>query len=163
MTAKFGNGTLLLTLAFKTMRTSTAWLAAYMANKMHQEKYIDLVYMKKEEAPALSGMLMSYLMFHMIISLILLAAIMAISFLLTKDKKLLWSRAILMLFDFGVELVLTAFMGLIIADVISRKKYFAYKFEGLRAARAFREIMFAATAINSLTPYFLMVPIEWRV
>lgn len=163
MSAKFGNGTLLLTLAFKTMRTSTAWLAAYMANKMHQEKYIDSVYMKKEEAPPLTGMLMSYLMFHIVISLIILAAIMALSFLLQDDKKLLWSRAVLMLFDFAIEIVMTTFLGLIIADVISRKKYFAYKFEGLRAARAFREILFASTAIHALTPYFLTVPLDWRV
>lgn len=163
MSAKFGTGTLLLTLAFKTMRTSTAWLAAYMANKMHQEKYIDAVYMKKEEAPPLTGMLMSYLMFHVVISLILLAAIMALSFLLSDDKKLLWSRAILMTFDFAIELILTTFICLIVADVISRKKYFAYKYEGLRASRAFREIIFATTAIHALTPYFLTVPNDWRV
>jgi hypothetical protein len=163
MSVKFGNGTLLLILAFKTVRTSTAWLAAYMANKMHQEKYIDLVYMKKEEAPPLTAMLLTYLMFHVVISIIMLAAIMAISYLLSDDKKMLWSRFTLMALDFGIELLMTMFMGIIVADVISRKKYFAYKFEGLRAARAFREILFATTAIHALTPYFLTTPVEWRV
>ena len=159
----FGNPTLLLTLAFKTTRTSTAWLAAFMANKAQQELYISQVYLNQSAPPSLTKMLTTYLIFHIVLSLTAMAGILALSFVLTADRKLLWMRMMVMLLDFAVELLMTTFMGLIIADILMRKQYFSYQFEGLRATRAYRELLFATTAVNALTPYFLVLPSSWKV
>lgn len=159
---RFGHTTLLLTFAFKTLRTSTAWLAAFMANKVQQERYIDAVYLKKENPPPLQGMLVLYLMFHSILAIIAFVAIMALALVLAGNKQQLKTRTLLVIFDFGIEIVMTAFMGLVIADVLSKKKYFSYRFEGLRAIRAYRELLFSLTAVHGLTPYFLAAPESWK-
>jgi len=159
---RFGQTTLLLTFAFKTLRTSTGWVAAFMANKVQQERYINAVYLKREAPPSLQGMLVVFLLFHIMLAVIAFVAILGLTLVLTGTHTQLRSRMLLAVFDFGIEIVLTSFLGLVIADVLSKKKYFAYRFEGLRAIRAYRELLFALTAVHGLMPYFLAAPEAWK-
>lgn len=159
---RFGPSILALTALFKVGRVGGAYLAAFMAAKIHQEKYIDLVFMKKGDPPPLSGMLGTFMMLYLLFAGIVFGAISALAYFMTEPKEGFMKRAMLGGLDIGCEVVATMMLGMVIANVMTNKKYFSYRFEGLRGIRAYREILVVVSAVNGLTPYFLAAPDSWR-
>ncbi len=159
---RFGPSILALTALFKVLRVIAAYLAAFMAAKIHQERYIDAVFMKKGDPPPLSGMLATFCLLHVMLSALAFAAIWALATFMGEGKGNTVRRAMLGALDMGCELVATLIMGMVLANVMTKKKYFSYRYEGLRAIRAYREILVVVAAVNGLTPYFLGAPDSWR-
>jgi len=170
---RFGPSVLALTALFKVMRVGGSYLAAFMAAKIHQEKYIDLVFMKKGDPPPLAGMLSTFMMLHLLFAAVSFGVVCALVYLMAGDASraapgvafthsMYTKLAMLGALDLGCEVIATLMMGMVIASVITNKKYFSYKYEGLRAIRAYREILVVVSAINGLTPYFLAAPDSWR-
>jgi hypothetical protein len=160
---RFGPATLSLTFAFKIMHVAAAWLSAFMAAKIHQDKYIEQVYMKKGDPPPIAGMLVTFMMLHVLFSGVVFMAVSALAYLVMhEDRPMFIKRALLAGLDFGCEVASTLIMGTVLANVITNKRYFSYRYEGLRCIRAFREILVVLTAVNGLTPYFLAAPDSWR-
>jgi hypothetical protein len=59
-------------------------------------------------------------------------------------------------YDYGLGMGATILLGVLIGQVIIKKKYFKYKYEGMRAIRAFERIVFYIAMVNIFIPYFLM-------
>lgn len=160
---RFGPATLALTAAFKVLHVAGAWLSAFMAAKIFQDKYIEQVYMKKGDPPPLAGMLTSFIILHILFSGVVFMMVSVLAYLVMhEDRPMLIKRAMLVGLDFGCEMIGTLIMGTVLANILTNKKYFGYKFEGLRCVRAFREVLVVLTAVNGLTPYFLAAPDSWR-
>jgi hypothetical protein len=51
---------------------------------------------------------------------------------------------------------MTMVIGVLVGRVIIMKKYFKYKYEGVRAIRAFESIVFWIAVVNILIPYYLI-------
>lgn len=159
----FSPSTLALTFSFKVMRVASAWISAFMAAKIHQDKYIDAVFMKKGDPPPLTGMLQTFIMLHIFFSAVVYLVVSVLAFLVMReDRAGLLKRSWPAGLDFGCEIVATSVMAAVFAIVMTKKKYFSYRYEGLRAIRAFREILVVVTAVNGLTPYFLTAPDAWK-
>ena len=160
---RFGPATLALTFAYKVLHVAGAWLSAFMAAKIFQDRYIEQVYMKKGDPPPLAGMLATFMMLHVLFSGVVFMMVSVLAYLVMhEDRPMLVKRAALVGLDFGCELVGTMIMGVVLANIMTNKKYFSYSFEGLRCIRAFREVLVVLTAVNGLTPYFLAAPDSLR-
>ena len=58
------------------------------------------------------------------------------------------------LIDYILSLFILCLIGVVVSMVIMQKKYFKYKYEGLRAVRAFELMMFYICIIVYTFPYF---------
>jgi hypothetical protein len=160
---KFGPATLALTFAYKVLHVAGAWLSAFMAAKIFQDKYIEQVYMKKGDPPPLAGMLTTFMMLHILFSGVVFMMVSVLAYLVMhEDRPQLVKRGMLVGLDLGCEMIGTMIMGTVLANILTKKKYFSYSYEGLRCIRAFREVLVVLTAVNGLTPYFLAAPDSWR-
>lgn len=160
---KFGPATLALTFAYKVLHVAGAWLSAYMAAKIFQDKYIEQVYMKKGDPPPLAGMLTTFIVLHILFSGVVFLMVSVLAYLVMhEDRPQLVKRGMLVGLDTGCEIICTMILGTIMANVMTNKRYFSYRYEGLRCVRAFREVLVVLTAVNGLTPFFLGAPDSWR-
>jgi hypothetical protein len=160
---RFGPATLALTFAYKVLHVAGAWLSAFMAAKIFQDKYIEQVYMKKGDPPPLAGMLTTFMMLHVLFSGVVFMMVSVLAYLVMhEDRPQLVKRGMLVGLDLGCEMIGTMIMGTVLSNILTNKKYFSFKYEGLRCVRAFREVLVVLTAVNGLTPYFLAAPDSWR-
>lgn len=159
---RFGPSILALTAVFKIGRVAGAYMAAFMATKVFQERYIDQVFMKKGDPPPLTGMLATFMMLYILFSLMAFGAVSALGWFMKEPAGNFMKRAMLGGLDFGCEMVSTLIMCTVIAKIMTNKKYFSYRYEGLRAIRAYREVLVVVAGIHGLTPYFLAAPDSWR-
>lgn len=160
---RFGPATLALTFAFKVLHVAGAWLSAFMAAKIFQDRYIEQVYMKKGDPPPLAGMLMTFLMLHLLFSAIVFMMVAVLAYVVMhEDRPMLVKRGMLVSLDLGCEIIGTMILGSVLANIMTNKRLFSYRYEGLRAIRAYREVLVSLTAVQGLTPYFLAAPDSWR-
>jgi hypothetical protein len=160
---RFGPATLALTFAYKVLHVAGAWLSAFMAAKIFQDKYIEQVYMKKGDPPPLAGMLATFMMLHILFSGVVFMMVSVLAYLVMhEDRPMLIKRSLIVGLDLGCEMIGTLIMGTVIANIMTNKRYYSYRYEGLRCIRAFREVLVVLTAVNGLTPYFLAAPDSWR-
>jgi hypothetical protein len=144
-------------IAMKLMLVATSWVSAYFAAKVLQDSYIDKVYMKRESPAALSSMVFTFLMFQVLFGAIVLVVTIAITYVVSPKTNPRSGVLKLAIFDILLSLTSTSFILLTIADVMQNKKYFNYRYEGLRAIRAMKIIMFRASIAGNVLPYFLMI------
>lgn len=149
---------LVLLYAMKLMRVAVIAGALYLASKTIQARYVNSVFVNNENPPNLALFVLAYV----VIEGIFMSLILFILFLLTKivapSTALPFTSDVISLFafDYAVSTVIIALIGVMLAVVIMKKKYFRYRTDGLRAIRSLQEMILNVAFVAMLFPYFAL-------
>lgn len=130
----------------------------YISGRLFSEIYMKKVYAEDEHPPNILQFLGLCLILHaglnlfLIIVLLLLMAIFKTNNNVFAINMYVISRYF---FDFVLSVLFFSICSIIIGSIIQKKKYFRYKTEGLRAIRAYKEILMYCAIIIFLLPYFI--------
>ena len=132
-------------------------LSLLISEKIVLEMYMKKVYAKNADPPSivtLLGVLLGFMAMFLLFIFTVLILIMYI-FGSHADDFIINSRLLrAFAFDLVVYLVLVIVLCAIIGSVIETKKYFRYKTEGLRAIRAYKNMIWGVAGILILIPFF---------
>ena len=143
----------------KAIRIGYTYVALFLTTRVFSPIYEERVYDQKKMPPELILYLLIFLTFDVALNLFLVVVLFLLQFLFKTDdntfvvNKYLFQKYLV---DYLVSIVLLVFVGFMISRVIMDKKYFKYKYEGLRAIRAFETMMFRISIPMTLFPYFLL-------
>ena len=143
----------------KFVRILFTYIALFLSTKVFTPIYEDTVYDKKENPPPLTKFLMIYFAFDIALNVFILTVLFLLKFLFkTEDNafavdKYLFGKYFM---DYSLSMFFLLLIGYFLAGVVQSKKYFKYKYEGLRAVRAYQDMMFSAAVPIFLFPYFFM-------
>jgi hypothetical protein len=141
----------------KAIRIGFTYLALFLATKIFAPMYEETVYDKKTNPPSLMKYLLLFIAFDVSFNVFLIVVLFLLKFLFkTDDNAFVIDRYLFYkyLIDYAVSLTLLFALASLISIVITNKKYFKYKYEGLRAIRAFQEMIFYMSIIVYIFPYF---------
>lgn len=150
----------------KVIKLALSYAAITIATNYTSQIYTEKVYVRQENPPKLVNMLFLFLGIELLMSVITITCIgLLISFIMSKDGQSGQSSDSIKLEDVAVQfaqdyvlyLISMAIHGSIIAQIMYSKKYFLYKDDGLRAIRAFSEILTQMSMFNGLIPFNMFV------
>lgn len=147
----------------KVIKLALSYAAITIATNYTSQIYTEKVYVRQENPPKLVNMLFLFLGIELLMSVITITCIgLLISFIMGKDgqsgnKIKLEDVAVQFSQDYVLYLISMAIHGSIIAQIMYSKKYFLYKDDGLRAIRAFSEILTQMSMFNGLIPFNMFV------
>lgn len=137
----------------KLARLSIIYVAAAIAVRIQEAKYVEEVYGKDAKPPPLTGLVFTIVAFMLVFNGLLLAGIGALGnmgfkmFEKKRFRQLAQSETIIYtLFVIGA--------GYFVARIVERKKYLNYRQDGMRALRATRELLMALVVPISVVPIF---------
>ena len=143
----------------KALRILFAYVALFLTTRMFVPIYEDIVYDTKKDPPALWRFMLIYLAFDVSLNVFLLVLLFLLKYLFkTDDNTFIVDSALIgnFLLDYVVGMFMIMVIGVLVGRVIIMKKYFKYKYEGVRAIRAFEIIVFWIAVVNILIPYYLI-------
>lgn len=137
-------------LAVKLLRWICIWYGVQIATKLHEAKYVEIVYGKGEDPPAITGVVSTVMTMVSIFHVALLAVIHS----LVKTDLLPSSTLLYATTESAVYLVITLIMSYWIASLVQTKRYFNYRKDGIRAIRAYKEILLWCLFPITASPIF---------
>jgi len=143
----------------KALRILFAYVALFLTTRMFVPIYEDIVYDAKKDPPGLWRFMLIYLAFDVSLNVFLLVLLFLLKYLFkTDDNTFIVDNQLIgnFLVDYLVGMFIIMVMGILIGRVVIMKKYFKYKYEGVRAIRAFERIVFWIAVVNILLPYYLI-------
>jgi uncharacterized integral membrane protein len=142
----------------KFMRIFVVAGALYLASKTFQTRYVTAVFVNNEPPPSLMGFVLTFVVIEAIFMSLILFIVMLLAKTLDINEMFPITDQVfgLFLFDSIVSSVLTAVLGLMIAMVVMKKKYFRYRTDGMRAIRSLQEMMLNLAIVTSLLPYYII-------
>ena len=141
----------------KGLRILFAYVSLFLATRIFSPIYESAVYDNQGNPPSLSIFTGIYLALDLAFNafLFVLLYLLRIIFGGADDSfvvdKYLFKKYVT---DYVISTLFLLAMANLIATVITNKKYFKYKYEGLRAIRAFEQIMFMMAIVVYLFPFF---------
>jgi hypothetical protein len=140
----------------KAIRSLTSWLSAFLAAKLLQDNYTQEVYVERIAPSPLTTFVWYYAAFQLAFAILILTVMAGVVYVYAGTTSEL---AVLVRFaavDIAIELVVTAIILLFVANVMQNKKYFNYRYEGLRAIRALRTMAFRVSLVTNAIPYQML-------
>ena len=153
------DGQFFLLYVIKGIRILFSYIALFLATRVFSPMYENAVYDGKQNPPALWKFMIIYAGFDISFNAFLLVILYILKLLFkTPDNafiidNLLFNKYII---DYIVVMILLVFIGVLMSKVITNKKYFKYKYEGVRAIRAFESMIFSISIVLNVFPFFLM-------
>ena len=144
----------------KGIRILFTYIALFLSTRVFSPIYEEQVYDKKEQPPSLAKYLLIFLAFDISFNVFLVVLLFLLKFLFKSDDNafIIDNYVFTKYFtDYMFSIVILLAISYMIGQVIMEKKYFKYRYEGLRAIRAFESAMFKMSIIVYLVPYFWMV------
>ena len=141
----------------KAIRIGFTYLALFMATKVFSPMYEQQVYDQKTNPPSLIKYLLIFVGFDLSFNVFLVVVLFLLKFMFkTDDNAFVIDKYLFYkyLVDYAMSLILLLAIASLVQVVITNKKYFKYKYEGLRAIRAFEEIIFYMSIVIYIFPYF---------
>ena len=144
----------------KGLRILFTYIALFLTTRVFSPIYEEAVYDKKSDPPSLAKFLMIFLAFDISFNVFLLVVLFLLKFLFKSDDNsfvidnYLFSKYIT---DYVFSMLILVAAGYMISKVMMDKKYFKYKYEGLRAVRAFESVLFNTCIVVYLIPFFWMI------
>jgi hypothetical protein len=141
----------------KFVRVATLLIAMYAAEKMFTERYLRDVYAQRRPPPQLVNVLLLAMSIDACFQLMATTMIVVASIMIkTKtDRFVLDDDFIaLMLKEYLLSTAFILVLGAIVASVMSSKKYFAYRTDGLRVIRGYSEMMMGVFVVVAIAPFF---------
>ena len=143
----------------KIVKVSLSYAALLIAKNMHSQIYAEKVYVKQESPPKLINMLFVFIGIEVVFTVVTISLIGALmanvpGFKLSID---IWEIVNAFAQDYVIYLISILTHGAILASAMYSKKYFLYKDDGLRAIRAYSDILLQFSIVNGLLPFNFMV------
>jgi len=137
----------------KVLRLIYTYSALLIAKNYTSQIYMEKVLVKGENPPHLSNLMYIFMIVELGIMSVFLLLFYGVdsTFKLGFAEKGMFSSMLLP--DYVISLLFIFIYGTIIATSMSKKKYFLYKEDGLRAIRAYTELLFSITLVNTLIPW----------
>ena len=143
--------------ALKLLRLMGAWLALRIAGRVFQGMYDERVYSRDEQPPQPITFVGMFVGIDVALNLVLATVLVFAKYLFkTVDNQFPVDGHLLSLwaFDYVVSTVVVAVIAIIIGQIIRRKKYFRYKYEGDRGIRAMQQMVMYVYCIMLFVPFF---------
>lgn len=143
--------------ALKGMTIFFIWFSLYLSSKIFQEKYVNNVFVNNQDPPSLYSFVGVFLGFEVGFTVLMVIILYLLKYLFDKSGDFLINDAVLkrFTFDYVCTMVLVLIIGLVMASILMKKKYFRYKTDGLRGIRSLQEIMFSLGSVVALLPIFM--------
>jgi uncharacterized protein YqhQ len=137
-------------LVVKILRFGFIWFAIRIATKLHEVSYVEKVYGRGERPPNMSAILTNLAVMLVLFHVALFALIKtAITSDLLPQSTIVYAAT-----ESVVYIAVTLAMAFLIAYFVQTKRYFNYKKDGIRAIRAYKEILLWAIFPISASPIF---------
>ena len=143
--------------ALKILRFFIAWYALRVASKMFQRMYEGKVYARDEQPPHPITFICMFLGIDLAVNLIIgVVLIFAKHLFKTLNNEFPIDRHLLAVWagDYAITTAAVFVLVFIIGQVIRKKKYFRYKYEGDRGIRALQEMALRVYMIMLFIPFF---------
>ena len=144
----------------KGIRIMFTYIALFLATRVFSPIYEEAVYDQKGNPPALSKYLLIFFAFDISFNVFLIVLLYLLTYLFKSDDNSfpidnhLFTKY---LTDYVISMVILIAAGFMIGKVMMEKKYFKYRYEGLRAIRAYESMMFSVAIVLYMVPSFMMV------
>jgi hypothetical protein len=144
----------------KGIRMLFTYIALFLATRVFSPIYEEAVYDQKSNPPPLWKYLLIFFGFDISFNVFLVVLLYLLKFLFKSDDnsfvvdQYLFSKYMT---DYAISMVILITAGFVIGNVMMEKKYFKYRYEGLRAIRAYESMMFNIAIVLYIIPYFMMV------
>ena len=144
----------------KGIRILFTYISLFLATRVFSPIYEETVYDKKGNPPPLWKYLLIFLAFDLSLNVFLVVVLTLLRFLFkSDDNSFVVDNYLFMKYitDYSIAMVIILVTGYMIGRVMMDKKYFKYRYEGLRAIRAYQSMMFSVAIVIIAIPYFLMI------
>jgi hypothetical protein len=144
----------------KGIRLGFITLALFLSARIFEEMYVKAVFTQNKDPPSLFIFLGIFLAFDMAFFLFTFITLALIRYIFADPKGafVIDSQFLTrMVMDYAITTIFIGVIGLIVCDIIRKKKYFRYKLEGPRAIRAAQEVMFGISGVFLIIPTFLLL------
>ena len=132
-------------------------VSLFLTDKVFSNLYMQKVYADNGDPPSLLTLYGIFLAMNIGFMLFLVTMLFLLSFIFKRPSNDFIISAELiktMLLDYASFMLILTVVALIIGTIVEKKKYFRYQTEGLRASRAYKEIILSLSGILLLIPYF---------
>jgi hypothetical protein len=154
------NETFYMVYFLKVFRVLFIWFSLYLASKVFQEQYVTKVFANNEDPPKLMNFILIFWGLETIFMAFLFILLFLMKYLFNNsgDSFIINNDLIgKFITDYVVSTVFIISLGLILASVMMKKKYFKYKSDGLRAIRGLQEIMLYVSIVVLVIPFFVIL------
>lgn len=138
------------TIVIKLIRFAFIWLAVRIATRLHEARYFERVYGEDKKPPSLNSVVTNIIILLIVFHVSILALVSTLA-----NKNILPRTVVI--YALTESVVYTAFVAFIaytVGKMVMKKTYFDYKNSGVRAIRAYRELVMWCLFPISLSPIF---------
>lgn len=149
----------LILYAIKIIRCFFNYVSFFITTRIFTPIYEQYVYDKKQNPPSLSLYLLIFLILDFSLNTFLVVVLLLLKFMFKSESNTFpidYNLLIMYGVDYASCTSITIILGLLLGNVIKNKRYFAYKYEGLRGIRAFESMMWRVSAIINIVPFFMI-------
>lgn len=144
----------------KVIKLALSFAAITIASNYTSQIYTEKVYVRHENPPPLLNMLFLFLGIEILMTVVTMTTIgLLIKNMMSQGQGATDVSIIAVQFaqDYVLYLISMAVHGSIIANIMYSKKYFLYKDDGLRAIRAYTDILTQMSMFNGVIPFNMFV------
>lgn len=138
------------TLSIKIIRWMFIWLAIRVSTKLHESLYVEQVYGKKEPPPGFYPLITNIATFLAIFHVAILSLVNSMVVAGVFPKSVI-TYALTESVFYTIFIIMTAAL---LSSLVATKRYFNYKKDGIRAIRAYKEMMIWIIIPISVSPIF---------
>jgi hypothetical protein len=141
----------------KLLRLIIGWYGLRVASRVFQAMYDDKVYVHDEDPPLPIVFVGIFAGIDIAVNLVVLVILMFLRHMFkSSDNEFPVDRHMLSawMLDYCVTMVLIVALASIIGEVIRKKKYFRYKYEGDRGIRAMQQMVMYVYCVILFMPFF---------
>ena len=142
--------------ALKVVKLGLSYAALLIARNYTSQIYTEKVYVRQENPPKLINMLALFLGIELVMTIVTISCLALLSSYVSDKFDAL---AVITRFstDYVMYLLSMFIHGVIVSNVMYSKKFFLYKDDGLRAIRAYSDILLQFSLFNGLIPFDIFV------
>ena len=150
----------MLLYVLKIIRILFTYIALFMATKLYSPLYENAVYDSKANPPSLLKYLLFFVAFDVSLNAFLVVVLWLMKFLFDSEgnsfivDKYLFNKFIS---EYIITMVIVLIIAYLLGRIITNKRYFKFKYEGLRAVRAYESMVFNVAIVIYLIPFFVIL------
>lgn len=143
----------------KVIKLALSFAAITIASNYTSQIYTEKVYVRHENPPPLVNMLFLFLGIELLMTVVSMTTIgLLIKNMMSASKSVDISNiAVQFAQDYVLYLISMTVHGTIVANIMYSKKFFLYKDDGLRAIRAYTDILTEMSMFNGVIPFNMFV------
>lgn len=142
----------------KVVKLALSYGSLAIATNYTSQIYTEKVYVRQENPPTLANMLMLFLGIEILMTVVAVTAlVLLINYASGDDSTMMMSVGTLFAQDYVFYLISMVVHGIVLANIMYSKKYFLYKDDGLRAIRAYSDVLLQYSLFNGVIPFNFFV------